>query len=145
MPMNKFTLLIAAVLIVLLAGCTLTFLPDDGSAVQNSHPVTVNPKPVGATPQPVRPQPVLPQLAIPQNEAVRYVCSTASLAVKYSNNYNLAEVFYDGIWNQLPRQGTTASGIAFANSTYTWTASGRDAFLTKNGSLVADNCYYTIN
>lgn len=143
--MNKLTLMTAAVLVVLLAGCTLTFLPDDGSAVQNSPPVALNPKPVEVAPQPVRPQPVVPQLAVPQNDAVRYVCSTVSLAVKYSNNYNLAEVFYDGTWNQLPRYSSAPSGITFSNSTFTWVANGRDAFLSKDGNVVADNCYYTTN
>lgn len=140
--MNRLVLLIAIAFTVFLAGCTVTFLPDESTA-QSSPPVTVRPKPVDVTPRPV--QPVQPQLNVPQNQAVRYICSTASLSVRYSNNYTHAEVFYDGSWNQLPERDRSTSGVNFANGTFTWAASGRDAYLIKNGTVVADNCYYTPN
>jgi membrane-bound inhibitor of C-type lysozyme len=125
------TLALAAVL----SACTVTFLPDN-----ETPPRQTAPEPV-VRPTQTAPQPVIVVPTHPRNEQITYMCSGTRLLVRYLNNYDSVDIFYDGQWNSLPRN-RSASGEVYANNTYTWNANGRNGSLQKNGSVVVRDCSY---
>lgn len=132
--MKKVYGLLTVFLTLVLAGCTLTVVPGDGTTNQGRVP-TVGSQPIDSATKPV----VTPITVHPQNQTIEYKCKEIDLSVRYLNNSDLAEVYYEGRWNQLPRVNSS-SGIHFANAVFAWNTSGRDAYLQKDGVTVAPDC-----
>lgn len=130
--MNKLLGIITVALVLLLTSCTVTLLPGEEAGTQQRIPA-VGSKPIGPT--------VQPSFVFPLNQPLEYKCTEIDLSVRYLNNFNLAEVYYEGQWNQLPRV-YSSSGMNFSNGVYAWNTDGRTAYLQKNGVTVAPNCRY---
>lgn len=123
-------------LVGVLSACTLTFLPDSETPPRQTAPEVVTVRPSQTVPQPVI---VVP--THPRNEQIIYACSGTRLLVRYLDNYDSVDIFYDGQWNRLPRN-RSVNGEVYANNTYTWNANGRNGSLQKNGTVVVRDCSY---
>jgi membrane-bound inhibitor of C-type lysozyme len=126
----------ALALAALLSACTITYLPEAEVQPRQTSPEVVTVRPSQSAPQTVV---IVP--THPRNEQIIYSCSGSRLLVRYLDNYDHAEVFYDGQWNSLPRV-RGASSEMYANNTYTWNADGRTGFLQKDGVTVVRDCRY---